>query len=637
MFMWSSIINLVRNASMHFTSWAQKNSKEDSYLPNSILPSSWLADLIRGETCAFLCGAGASALSGLPTSWEFIECIVDNLADVAKNEVTLEHELHQRLSAQRLEYVLQIASQTPGVNAPSCLNVLLGSHPNIIHTSVMLCLSEFGGEPGVLLTTNFDCLFEDAGQSLSNTAVKVLVSSDASESLVKPGVIIFKVHGSLGSHTDGSDSHLASTLNSVGRYLNKKTEKLLDELLQGRTLLVMGYSGMDHYDIIPYLIRHSFRRVVWLDHDSSIRKSHLRCHTVPLSFRPLFRKSGDMYLRGNTPAVMKATLKGLELDVTLSQPSSHNWRSGIKEWVDSLGDRALLVLGDLLLRENEFDKAIKLYESAASALTGASDTDARVKACRNIGAILTLTENPNHAIRLLTHVLTKEKGASYEQMSGLFLELGLAYGRRSSWGVEYTKKGLFYLMQADEVAENAQSESMKGLTKYNLGLFFLNMAQNGDMAYEAGFSMAADAFQSAMDFYTRCNDIQRLVSTGQKLAACHIVQNKFKEAVRIYTFIAWYAKITAYRDGGKHLRLLLGYVASSAGLAIFMGCSRDEVINNHILASLGALTVVNACISVATLQHIENPWKEVKNGVDLSHRIDQQAGEFANSYLSDLF
>lgn len=606
-------------------------------LSDGALGANWLADVIRTETCAFLCGAGASVLSGFPTSWDFIGCLVDGLIRSAGNQIDVDQSLRQVLSAQRLEYVLQVASQTPGVDAIACLDVLQGGQPNIVHTSVMRCLSDFGGDQGVLLTTNFDCLFEEAGRFMGVPVIEVLVGPNFAAKPKARSIIVTKLHGSLGVPGESGPRQLAATLDSVGRYFSTEAEALLDELLRERTLLVLGYSGNDHYDVMPYLLRlfkRPFRRILWIKHDKSVESGLLRREAPPQPLRWLFRGPNDLYLKADTPSLMQTILRLLNLPQNSPSPTEFpNWRAKLATWTTSLGPRAMLVLGDLLLKEDAFPKAMELYHGAATALKGPNDSQARIKARKNIGTIYTLIDYPDQAIRELNQTLEEETEIPLEAKSAVLLELALAYGRLSRWGAQYAQEGLVYLMQADEAAEAAKSEKLMALARQNTGLFFLTMAQNGDIDYNGGVQAATGTFESAMSFYTKWNDIQRMVKTGQDLAACYIALGNYKEAVRLYTFAAWYARIIAYRDEGKLLRLVLGKVASSAALAVFMGSTLKEVTDGFILNTLGALEVFMQCFDEAFMGHMEHGWSDAKNGIDLWRHVDSQAMEFANTHL----
>jgi SIR2-like domain len=102
-----------------------------------------------------------------------------------------------------------------------------------------------------IVTTNYDMGLDDALQYFGNPIVKI----------VDPPVIIpvrayFKIHGSV-----DSDSPLVINLRREGM-MSLPKRRVLQSLLNGVPLLVLGYSGLD-FEVCPEIASARPKRVVW--------------------------------------------------------------------------------------------------------------------------------------------------------------------------------------------------------------------------------------------------------------------------------------------------------------------------------------------------------------------------------------
>lgn len=148
----------------------------------------------------------------------------------------------------RLEAILEIAAR---VHGPGILDDLLSdlrtAEPNDLHRF-------FGSHAltgGMHVTANFDVAIERAA----------------------PDSAVLHFHGSLGAETIG----LGATLSRIERGFSETMSARLMEVLAGspgRTLVVAGYSGLDYFDMDPFIdahrhdLRAALARVIWIDHRS---------------------------------------------------------------------------------------------------------------------------------------------------------------------------------------------------------------------------------------------------------------------------------------------------------------------------------------------------------------------------------
>ncbi len=150
--------------------------------------------------------------------------------------------------------------------------------PNRIHHF----LANMARKHNVVVTTNFDCLIETAVM-FQGIQPRVVITKDDFEAAGDPvsnaatnRVAIYKIHGSPQNITTGEDTRgsVVSTLDALGKHkggdvfaLETFKRSFFDKACNGRTLVVLGYSGGDDLDLVPTLLRMSgLARVIWISH-----------------------------------------------------------------------------------------------------------------------------------------------------------------------------------------------------------------------------------------------------------------------------------------------------------------------------------------------------------------------------------
>jgi tetratricopeptide (TPR) repeat protein len=139
-----------------------------------------------------------------------------------------------------------------------------------------------------VITTNFDYLIEIALKSQIGAhtvydpiykKIMTIITKDDYEKDIRFKYPIVKIHGSKRDYITGrptADS-LITTISALGRDRERgKTfaiepfkRKLIDNITEGRDLVVMGYSGSDDFDISPLLKElTTVKRIIWIDHNS---------------------------------------------------------------------------------------------------------------------------------------------------------------------------------------------------------------------------------------------------------------------------------------------------------------------------------------------------------------------------------
>lgn len=123
-----------------------------------------------------------------------------------------------------------------------------------------------------VITTNFDNCIENAEayDFKSNTSNRfVYTGKDLSAPIKEKSSIYIKIHGSHSMHDEPvtelviTISALAKTERAFSAFPNWKRSLL--NVISGKTIVVMGYSGSDDFDVVPLLKESSPKEVIWLD------------------------------------------------------------------------------------------------------------------------------------------------------------------------------------------------------------------------------------------------------------------------------------------------------------------------------------------------------------------------------------
>lgn len=143
----------------------------------------------------------------------------------------------------------------------------------------------------IVMTTNFDNLIEIAllesgvrkGEILPVITKKDFKSFNNPKELIKENKKpLFKIHGSFENIITGINTKdsLVATIRSIGRnkegsnifQIESFKQELFNNVPENSSLIIMGYSGSDDFDIIPTLkIWKKINKLIWINHTKSYK------------------------------------------------------------------------------------------------------------------------------------------------------------------------------------------------------------------------------------------------------------------------------------------------------------------------------------------------------------------------------
>lgn len=361
--------------------------------------------LFPAET-ALLIGSGISVPSGLPSGMSFNKRIVEILAANGSETRTLSRlmtldDSDVGLGKIRFEQLLGILRET----IDSDLRILdvfdRDAEPNPLH--FIAARAMHAGSR--VATTNFDSLLELAyyTEHESTLAIACMESargplqrfSFSAQSRGQRSPAILKLHGTLSVRL-GSERgavlksltlrhSLGATLDSIGSpdagpRLERHKHRALSEAIRGRTLVVMGYSGLDDFDVVPSLVSaiSGCQRILWVSHAENRQPKRIEPRSVvPAALVEAAAKNGVAFdvIRGRTEAIARRFFPqfsqaiptgGRIHDAVLELSLPHDWRA--------------FIVGRLLQHTGRYRMAARRYGRAASLTRITGDRRCRAEA-----------------------------------------------------------------------------------------------------------------------------------------------------------------------------------------------------------------------------------------------------------------
>jgi tetratricopeptide (TPR) repeat protein len=251
------------------------------------MPMLTFKDIIESKNLVYFAGAGCSVdpPSNLPPASQLIIQIVKFLCPKAEVRKIL------NLREFRLESLLGILTRTLDNDLDILKYYGLCNSPNSIH----FFLAEMIKKHNIVITTNFDHLIELALLKLGipkHKIITVITEMDfirytAPEKLFSQGKFpIYKLHGSIKDIISNEETvnSLKTTFNTLikGRSafnlfgIDSFKKKLFDHLRSNYTLILLGYSGKDDFDLTPALLQiKKLDKIIWITHTSEIEQEQM--------------------------------------------------------------------------------------------------------------------------------------------------------------------------------------------------------------------------------------------------------------------------------------------------------------------------------------------------------------------------
>jgi len=233
----------------------------------------------QNEAYTFLVGAGISMdpPSNVPSARMFVKKLFKYYAPDPEIENLL------NLESLRYEFLVENIQSFFDKDLKFLDYLDQVREPNVIH----MFLADMIHRYSYVITTNFDYLIEIALMDKlsiyppfhqNNKKRMSIITKEDYQKKVFMQFPVIKIHGSKRDVFTGrlTTESLITTISALGRgreegktfAIEPYKRKLVDEVMFGRNLVVMGYSGSDDFDIGPLLKElRKMKKIIWIDHD----------------------------------------------------------------------------------------------------------------------------------------------------------------------------------------------------------------------------------------------------------------------------------------------------------------------------------------------------------------------------------
>ncbi|MHA1509786.1 MAG: tetratricopeptide repeat protein [Promethearchaeota archaeon] len=440
------------------------------------------------EKLTFLVGAGVSveSPSQLPTSSDVIKALI--------NFSCSKSEIDKILKLQDLPFEILAGIILESLDDVKFLDFYQESaNPNLEH----FVLAEMIKKGAFVITSNFDFLMEYAllqSDIPKKKIIPVITEKDYErfsdpEKLYRSGKFpIYKIHGSPKNVITGEDTRKSfiNTLRLIGLNQTKNNiiqlepfkAQFLEKTSSERTLIVMGYSGKNDYDLISTLkIMDDLKNLIWINHLSDNKaKEDFYEFSKPKSsdlsdMDELDQQLSDIKrlndvvsvyrLNVNTPKflgkllkIKKGLIKG-KFDIDLME-----W---LKTNVNEPSELTKLHISNKIYFETEnYKDSLRILEKILQLSEASADNKWKAISLMEMGIINYTQLNYKEAVELLRKALMAQlKIKTFPRVASLFKYLGLSYQAQKDYD-EAIRNFEFALKENDKIKDfNEKSKILK--------------------------------------------------------------------------------------------------------------------------------------------------------------------------------
>ncbi|MFX0105671.1 MAG: tetratricopeptide repeat protein [Candidatus Hodarchaeota archaeon] len=239
--------------------------------------------LLKNRDLTFLVGAGCSVdkPSCLPAGRAMMDSIINYTC--ASSEI----DKIKSLKELRFEQIIEILRDRLDNDLKVIDYYGLCEKPNIQH----FFLADMMKKENFVITTNFDFLIEYGllGSEVPGEEIVPVITKEDFVKYDNPYEVInegrkpiYKIHGSTRNIIENQSTRdsLIATIKAFGSnkegknvfQLESYKQPLFSNITTDRSLVIMGYSGSDDFDVVPTLkVLKNLRSIIWINHSENIK------------------------------------------------------------------------------------------------------------------------------------------------------------------------------------------------------------------------------------------------------------------------------------------------------------------------------------------------------------------------------
>ncbi|MFX1259872.1 MAG: tetratricopeptide repeat protein [Promethearchaeota archaeon] len=536
----------------------------------------------------FLVGAGCSvdAPSCLPSGRAMMEAIIKYSCAESEIKKLLKLEESGEL---RFEALVEIIRN--GLDPEVKLIDYYGQcdKPNLQH----FFLAEMIKKGHFVMTTNFDFLIEYAllqSNVPKEEVIPVITKhdfekyKDPNELLEEGKKTVYKIHGSTKNVINGENTKdsLVATIQAFGS--NKEglnmfqvepfKRDLFNNISNGRSLIVMGYSGSDDFDVVPTLkVLENLRNIIWINYDDKSGAKE-QIYEIEANESDTLDKVnqilGELKRANTADHIYRANANTSELIENLlevkPETSSNNFSVSPKDWLKQyvkspsqiikyqiphkiynifdMNEDAMRCLEKILLisqktgdqfwkslalndiatihyAQGNYPEALKKYEEALKIAEQLGDLSEKATRLNNIGIIYDAQGNYPEALKKYEEALKiSEQLGDLSKMAGSLNNIGEIYRVKGNY-----PEALKSYEEALKI-----SEQLGDLFRIATRLNNIGMIYNA----QGNYPEALKRYKEALKIDEQLGDLSGKANRLNNIGTVHYAQGNYPEALKRY-------------------------------------------------------------------------------------------------------
>lgn len=396
------------------------------------------------------------------------------------------------------------------------------TEPNLIH----LFLSNAITRGNYVVTTNFDYLIErgllrvldkDWHQDITPVISKedYIIYQDPKTLVVSDKYPLYKIHGSKRNLITNRDTResLITTISALGKdraegetfAIEPYKKSAIFNLMNNRTLVIMGYSGSDDFDIGPALREMPFlNRLVWIEHSQESQTK-----IINISKK---EKLAPQEISDHLSQLLGEICSRSDFEVILIKTNTNNFIQK-KLWNIFL---PYLPLNEINLFDSEkeipnFSEWIKPIYKEISIIQKYKFASQLFYYLKDINATKRCSEKG---------VLNAEEINDLASKSYFLNMLGMIDQIKGNY-----KKALQYYEKVLQIDESLNDIAAKATDLNNIGSIHLTLGE---------FDKALERYNQALEIVERMDDLSSEISCKNNIGRVYEVRNEFDLALKFY-------------------------------------------------------------------------------------------------------
>ena len=457
--------------------------------------------LIENNKLLFLAGAGISmdSPSNLSSAKQIMDIIIDNGALEDYKTIL------KAIDGLRYEYVMQVFRDEYDNELQILKYFTQTFTPNNNHYA----LGQQIIKGNIVITTNFDSLIEQAlmdlrnEQGLTEKLPKAIITEkdflEYTETALRDQYVLFKLHGAPLNYFTGQKTFesVVTTLDKISTNKDKEQEvfslplfkqRIVQQLDNGRVLLVLGYGGGDTFDILPEIeLMGELVGLVWIDHQQErtekddwivvdYEKNEENIELIDVFLTKINKnKHIPVYkLQGHTGSIIRHIFHVSSPPTTQKVIETGSFSSQLQQVLMSASEKNRYYFTERILNNyQKFTETLQVLEQMKHLSESLTDKDMQNYCLNNMGAIYQNIGQPQKALEFFqqTYTITQELG-NRQNMTKALNNMGFIYQN-----IGQPQKALEFYQQAYTVAKELNNRQNMAMCLNNIGMIYKDTGQ----------------------------------------------------------------------------------------------------------------------------------------------------------------